>query len=61
MHQPSIANEVANLHATLLALESRVASGEVPAEGLADFKRSVDDLRLRLWGLMIDPRAPSWR
>jgi hypothetical protein len=52
MPQPSLANEVANLHATLQALESRVASGEVPREGLADFKSSVDDLRLRLWGLM---------
>jgi hypothetical protein len=53
MPQPSLANEVANLHATLQALESRVASGEVPPEGLTDFKSAVDDLRLRLWGLMI--------
>ena len=52
MPQPSLANEVANLHATLQALESRVRSGELPLEGLADFKSSVDDLRLRLWGLM---------
>ena len=61
MPQPSLANEVANLHAILQALESRVASGEVPPEGLADFKSSVDDLRLRLWGLMSAGTANDYR
>lgn len=61
MPQPSLANEVANLHATLQALESRVASGELPPEGLADFKSSVDDLRLRLWGLMSAGTANDYR
>ena len=61
MPQPSLANEVANLHATLQALESRVASGEVPREGLAEFKSSVDDLRLRLWGLMSAGSANDYR
>jgi hypothetical protein len=61
MPQPSLANEVANLHATLQALESRVASGEVPLEGLAEFKSSVDDLRLRLWGLMSSGTANDYR
>jgi hypothetical protein len=61
MPQPSLANEVANLHATLQALESRIASGEVPLEGLAEFKSSVDDLRLRLWGLMSAGTANDYR
>lgn len=61
MSQPSLASEVANLHATLQALESRVASGEVPSEGLAEFKSSVDDLRLRLWGLMSAGTANDYR
>jgi hypothetical protein len=61
MPQPSLANEVANLHATLQALESRVASGELPLEGLADFKSSVDDLRLKLWGLMSAGTANDYR
>jgi hypothetical protein len=61
MPQPSMANEVANLHATLQALESRIASGEVPREGLAEFKSSVDDLRLRLWGLMSPGTANDYR
>jgi hypothetical protein len=61
MPQPSLANEVANLHATLQALESRVASGELPLQGLADFKSSVDDLRLKLWGLMSAGTANDYR
>jgi hypothetical protein len=61
MHQPNLANEVANLHASLQALESRVASGEVPTEGLAEFKSSVDDLRLRLWGMMSAGSANDYR
>jgi hypothetical protein len=61
MSQPSLASEVANLHATLQALESRVASGEVPSEGLAEFKSSVDDLRLRLWALMSAGTANDYR
>jgi hypothetical protein len=61
MPQPSLANEVANLHATLQSVESRVASGEVPPEGLVDFKSSVDDLRLRLWGLMSAGTANDYR
>jgi hypothetical protein len=61
MPQPSLANEVANLHSTLQALEARVASGEVPVEGLHEFKSSVDDLRLRLWGLMSAGTANDYR
>lgn len=61
MPQPSLANEVANLHATLQALEARVVSGEVPIDGLAEFKSSVDDLRLRLWGLMSAGTANDYR
>ena len=61
MPQPSLANEVASLHTTLQSLESRVASGEVPMDGLAEFKSSVDDLRLRLWGLMSAGTANDYR
>jgi hypothetical protein len=61
MPEPSLANEVANLHSTLQALESRIASGEVPVGDLAEFKSSVDDLRLRLWGLMSAGTANDYR
>ena len=61
MAQPSLANEVANLHATLQAIESRMAAGELPVEGLAEFKSSVDDLRVRRWGLMSAGTANDYR
>jgi hypothetical protein len=61
MPQPSLANEVANLHATLQAVEARVASGEVSIDSLGEFKSSVDDLRLRLWGLMSAGSANDYR
>jgi hypothetical protein len=61
MPQPSLANEVANLHATLKAVEARVASGEVSVDSLGEFKSSVDDLRLRLWGLMSAGSANDYR
>ncbi|HYC31463.1 MAG TPA: hypothetical protein VEB59_04195 [Gemmatimonadales bacterium] len=52
MTQPTVAEQIDSLHRTLQSLESRIATGEVPVEGLADFKSSVDDFRLRLWGLL---------
>jgi hypothetical protein len=61
MPQPSLATEVANLHATLQSLESRVSTGEVSMESLAEFKSSVDDLRLRLWGLLSAGTANDYR
>lgn len=61
MPQPSLASEVANLHTILQSLESRVASGEIPFESLAGFKSSVDDLRLRLWGLLSAGTANDYR
>jgi hypothetical protein len=61
MSQPGFAEQVAMLNTTLLALEARVSSGEIPAEALADFKSSVDDLRLRLWGLVSAGSANDYR
>ena len=61
MSQPGFAEQVATLNATLLALEARVSSGEIPVEALNDFKSSVDDLRLRLWGLVSAGSANDYR
>lgn len=52
MSQPSFANQVATFNVILEAIETRVAGGEVPLEAVADFKSSVDDLRLRLWSVL---------
>jgi hypothetical protein len=61
MTPPTVADEISSLHRTLASLEDRIARGEVPVEGLADFKSSVDDFRLRLWGLLSAGSANDFR
>ena len=52
MAEPSFVEQVATLNATLNAIEARLARGQAPVEGLEDFKSALDDVRLRLWGLL---------
>jgi hypothetical protein len=52
MAQPSFEQQVATLNATLVAIERSLAQGDGPTEGLEDFKSALDDVRLRLWGLL---------
>jgi hypothetical protein len=52
MAEPSFVDQVATLNATLNAIEERMAAGLAPLEGLEDFKSALDDVRLRLWGLL---------
>jgi hypothetical protein len=52
MAEPSIADQIATLNSTLRAIEVRLALGRAPVEGLEDLKSALDDMRLRLWGLL---------
>ena len=52
MAEPSFADQVSTLNSTLRAIEVRLALGRAPVEGLEDFKSALDDMRLRLWGLL---------
>ncbi len=52
MAEPSFEQQVATLNATLAAIEGSLARGQAPVEGLEDFKSALDDVRLRLWGLL---------
>ena len=52
MAEPSFAEQIATLNSTLRAIEVRMALGRAPVEGLEDFKGALDDMRLRLWGLL---------
>ncbi|HEU5303918.1 MAG TPA: hypothetical protein VFU40_04680 [Gemmatimonadales bacterium] len=52
MGEPSFADEMATLNSTLRAIEVRLALGRAPVEGLEEFKSALDDMRLRLWGLL---------
>jgi hypothetical protein len=52
MAEPSFGDQMATLNSTLRAIEVRLALGRAPVEGLEDFKSALDDMRLRLWGLL---------
>ncbi len=52
MAEPSFAEQMSNLNSTLGSIEARLALGRAPVEGLEDFKSALDDMRLRLWGLL---------
>jgi hypothetical protein len=61
MAEPSFADQIATLNSTLGAIESRLARGQAPAEGLEDFKSALDDMRLRLWGLLSAAGGDDYR
>jgi hypothetical protein len=61
MPHPSFAEQVARFNGVLQEIEARVASGEVGREAVADFKSTVDDLRLRLWSLLGSGSANDYR
>jgi hypothetical protein len=46
-----LVDQVASLNTTLASIEGRLARGQTP-DGLEDFKSALDDMRLRLWGLL---------
>lgn len=52
MTRKEFSEQIAGLYATLMAIEERAARGEVASEAMADFKSSVDEMRLRLWALL---------
>jgi hypothetical protein len=57
----SWADHVASLNRSLQAIEARFARGEIPPESLQAFKSSVDDFRLRVWGVLSATRADDGR
>ncbi len=52
MTEAGLEGQLAQINSTLRAVETRFAQGEVPSEGLSDFKSTIDDFRLRVWGLL---------
>ena len=51
MAEPTFEQQLALLNTTLGTLEERLVEGQA-VEGLEDFKSALDDVRLRLWGLL---------
>ncbi|SRR6266542_1196906 len=56
----SLADQVASLNTTLQQIELRFVQGEVPPEGLEVLKSSVDEFRLRVWGVLTAGRAEDY-
>lgn len=52
MAQPSFEQHVASLNATLRMIEESLARGNSAVERLEDCKSALDEVRLRLWGLL---------
>ena len=61
MAEPSFAQQVATFNTVLQEIETLVARGAVGREAVADFKSSVDDLRLRLWSILGTGSANDYR
>jgi hypothetical protein len=61
MPEGGFAEQIATLNASLQAIESQVASGELTGDALTEFKSSVDDMRLRLWALLSAGTANDYR
>ncbi len=61
MAEASFAEQVTVLNSALQAIERRMTQGEIPSSALGEFKSSVDDLRLRLWGLLSAGSANDYR
>ena len=61
MTDPAFAGQLSALTAALESFEKRIVSGEVPKEAIAGLKSAVDDLRLRLWGVLSTGSADDYR
>lgn len=52
MTEPGLADQLTHLNRTLHSIEARLASGDMTRDGMQDFKTSIDEFRLRVWGML---------
>ena len=52
MSDPALLDQLAKLNAEVQNIESRFGQGQVPAATLEAIKCALDEVRLRLWGLL---------
>ena len=57
----SVQDELERMRIILQDLEGRLEAGEVPPDGLPEFKSTVDEIRLRVWGLLTAAGAEAPR
>lgn len=58
---PSVQDELARMRRILHELEGRLEAGEVPPDGLPEFKSTVDEIRMRVWALLTAAGAEAPR
>jgi hypothetical protein len=61
MTDPAFAGQLSALTKALESFEARITNEEVPKEALGGLKSAVDDLRLRLWGVLSSGSADDYR
>ena len=52
MTDPAVMEQLAKLNLEVQGIEARFGQGEVPVETLEAIKCALDEVRLRLWGLL---------
>ncbi len=57
----SVHDELTRMRMILQDLEDRLQAGEVVPEALPEFKSTVDEIRLRVWGLLTAAGADAPR
>lgn len=57
----SVQDELERMRIILQDLEGRLEAGEVPPDGLPEFKSTVDEIRLRVWALLTAAGAEAPR
>jgi hypothetical protein len=54
-----VQEELTRMRIVLQDLEGRLEAGEVPQEGLPEFKSTVDQIRLQVWALLASAGADA--
>jgi hypothetical protein len=57
----TVHDELTRMRMILQDLEGRLEAGEVVPEALPEFKSTVDEIRLRVWGLLTAAGADAPR
>ncbi len=58
-HSP-LADSVATLRGVIQLID-KLSAGDLPPDGLADLKNAVDDLRLKLWSILMADDAQDYQ
>ena len=61
MSEPAASDPVATLRESLRAIEGQLSRGVLPPDGMEDLKSAVDDVRLRLWGVLTAGNPEDYR